>query len=270
MTGIMPGKPVVSVKDLTVRRGGREVVRAEEISVRPGEILAVIGPNGAGKSSLLQALAWLIPAGFAEYRFGGETFGHGRRLGAREILDLRRRMAVVFQEPLLLEGTVLGNAALGLRLRGRSPAEAEGAARVWLERLGVAGLAERPSRHLSHGEAQRVSLARALALEPEAIFLDEPFASLDSVTRLALVRDLKPVLRESGAAVILVTHDFSEVVMLADRVAAVEEGRLCPLGSLAGLNSSLASPKLREMFQAAQQSAAALINCLTRSEDLTT
>lgn len=252
-------EPQLRVADLSVFRGRREVARAAELAVTPGEILAVIGPNGAGKSSLLQAIAWLIPARFAEYRFGGEAVGAKARLGDRDVLAIRRRLAVVFQEPLLLGGTVLDNTALGLKLRGCKTAAAEAASREWLGRLGVEHLQTRSACQLSHGEAQRVSLARALALAPEALFLDEPFGSLDSVTRMNLLRDLKPLLKSSGAAVLLVTHDFTEVVLLADRVAAMEEGRLYPAVTVSELIARPPSAKLAEMTEAATFGAAALL-----------
>lgn len=252
-------EPVLSVTNLVARRAGREVARAGEISVRSGEVLAVVGPNGAGKSTLLQALSWLIPADFDEYRFAGEAISPGRRPEDREALAARRRMAVVFQEPLLLRGTVLENASMGLKLRGKNSGQAEADARGWLERLGVAHLEARPARQLSHGEAQRVSLARALVLRPEALFLDEPFAALDSVTRMNLMRDLKPLLKTSGAAVVFVTHDFSEVVLLADRVAAMEGGRMYPPSTPAEIYASPPSPKLAGILEAARVSAAALL-----------
>jgi tungstate transport system ATP-binding protein len=154
-------------------------------------------------------------------------------------LAYRRRTALLFQE-LLLDTTVFGNVALGLRLRG-VPARAV-AARVdaWLERLGIAHLACRAARTLSGGEARRVSLARAFVLEPEALFLDEPFAALDPPMRAAFVRDVARLLDERRPATVLVTHDCAEAATLADRVAVLLDGALAELGPT---NVVLASPR---------------------------
>lgn len=217
--------PMLAAYGLRVFREGRPVLEVPELEVAEGEVLAVIGPNGAGKSTLLQALALLLPAEM-EYHFAGR-----RARLPREALALRRQMAVVFQEPLLLDATVLDNVALPLRLRGVPRREAVRRAALWLERLGVAGLAGRHGRHLSGGEARRVNLARALVAEPRVLFLDEPLASLDVITRGDLLRDLRPLLRSAGVTALFVTHDFTEIPAVADRVAVLRQGRLAQVGT---------------------------------------
>jgi tungstate transport system ATP-binding protein len=153
-------------------------------------------------------------------------------------------MAMVFQEPLLADTTVAANVGLGLRFRGiRGPAAAARVQR-WLARFGVAGLAERPARTLSGGEAQRVALARALVLEPEVLLLDEPFASLDAPTRTALITDLGAVLRHDRVATVLVTHDRGEAQALADRVAVLMGGRVRQLGDTATVFQAPASEEV--------------------------
>jgi molybdopterin-binding protein len=141
-------------------------------------------------------------------------------------LAYRRRIGVVFQRPLLLDRSVLENAALGLALRGVPRREREQRAHQTLGRLGIGALADRAATRISGGEAQRVSIARALAPSPELLFLDEPFAGLDAPTRDRLIADLARVLREDGVATILVTHDRDEALTLADRVAVVMDGRV--------------------------------------------
>jgi len=138
-------------------------------------------------------------------------------------------MASVFQEPLLCDTTVLRNARLGLALRGVPDAEADRRVRPWLERLGIAPLAGRSARTLSGGEAQRTSLARAFAVEPEVLLLDEPFSGLDPSAREALLGDLEGILRETGTTTILVTHDRDEALRLGDRVAVMMGGRILQL-----------------------------------------
>ena len=201
--------------ELVVRRGGREVARVEQLTVVAGETLALLGPNGAGKSSLALALAGLLP-------FEGTLRHHGLPIGPA----YRRRVAMVFQRPLLLDRSVRDNVALGLSLRGVPRIPRNQRADAELSRLGVAHLADRSALGLSGGEAQRVSLGRALALDPELLFLDEPFAALDAPTREALQSDLGRALRGSGTTTILVTHDRDEALSLADRVAVLVAGRL--------------------------------------------
>lgn len=212
---------ILAARDLRVSRGGREVVRLDALAIEEGETLAVLGPNGAGKTSLLLGLAALLPT------TGELRFRDGR---VDDALAFRRRVAVVFQRPLLLDRSVRENAELGLVLRGIPPAERRRVAGAALARLGVAHLADRPALGLSGGEAQRVSIARALATAPELLFLDEPFAALDAPTREGLVADLARLLREERVTAVLVTHDRDEALSLADRIAILLAGRVRQLG----------------------------------------
>jgi molybdopterin-binding protein len=139
-------------------------------------------------------------------------------------------MAVVLQEPLATAGDVTANVGLGLRLHHVPRAERERRTRLWLERTGIAHLARRRARSLSGGEQRRVSLARALALEPLVLFMDEPFAAVDAPSRHALLADLPGWLRAAGCAAVLVTHDREEALHLADRVAVLFDGRIRQLG----------------------------------------
>jgi tungstate transport system ATP-binding protein len=217
--------PMLAAENLRVHRGRRLIVDVPAFAVQEGEVLSVIGPNGSGKSTLLQALALLIPAEMS-YRFAGRAVQL-----PQETLALRREMAVVFQRPLLVDGTVADNVALGLRFRHVAEAEIRQRIPEALERFGVAHLAGRHARALSGGEAQRVSLARALALKPRVLFLDEPFASLDVLTRASILQDLRRVLRDGGMTALFVTHDFSEIPALADRVAVLMNGRVVQTGT---------------------------------------
>lgn len=244
---------MLDVTGLRLVRGGRTVLEIPRLQVERGEVLALAGPNGAGKSSLLLAVALLLPATFDGYRFAGEVVNP-----AAQALEIRRQMAVVLQEPLLLDGTALQNAASGLRLRGMGRREAEARAAAWLDRLGVGGLARRHARALSGGEAQRVSLARALTMTPRLLLLDEPFAPLDVLTRADLLRELRPMLRETGTTAILVTHDVTEIAHLADRLAVLEAGQLAQLGTPQGVLAAPATPLVRQMAGIARQTAAAL------------
>ncbi|RMF29886.1 MAG: ABC transporter ATP-binding protein, partial [Chloroflexi bacterium] len=211
--------PILSLRDVVVVYGGRSVLDVPALDVRLGEVLAVIGPNGAGKSTLLQVMAGLRSPGAGVLRFQGQV-------GRAGDLGYRRRIALVLQEPTLLDASVLTNVTLGLRFRRRPRRKAVEQAVAWLERLGVAHLAHRSARTLSGGEAQRVSLARALVLEPELLLLDEPFSALDAPTRMALLDDLQDLLRETRTTTVFVTHDQDEALRLGDRIAVLLEGRL--------------------------------------------
>jgi molybdopterin-binding protein len=226
-----PVEPRLELRDVVVRRGDRETLRLNRLSVSAGEVLAVIGPNGAGKSTLLQVAGLLLRPSEGQVIFAGVPVG-------RDTLPYRRRIAVAMQEAMLLEGSVLENAALGLKLRGVGRREREQRALHWLQRFGVDGLASRQAGKVSGGEAQRVSLARAFAIDPDLLLLDEPFSGLDEPTRQALLDDLGAVLSETGLAAILVTHDRDEAMQLGDSIAVVLQGRLRQWGPAAEVFSA--------------------------------
>ena len=214
----------VALRDVVIRRSGVEVLRVPELDVREGEVLAVLGANGAGKSTLLQTLALL------ERPTEGSVLLDGLPVLGRE-LSLRRKMAMVFQESMLLDRSVEANVALGLSLRGVGRKSQAARVAQWLSRLGIAALAKRSGRTLSGGEAQRTSLARAFVLEPEVLFLDEPFSSLDQPTRESLLEELVRILDETMVTTVLVTHDRREAIQLAHRIGVMAEGRLLQLGT---------------------------------------
>ncbi len=212
--------PVLAVRGLRVRYTEAWALEVDALDVRAGEVLAVMGPNGSGKSTLLRAL------GLLERPQAGEVRFHDAAIDAARALAARRRMATVFQEPLLADMTVAANVALGLRFRSVNGAAAAARVDRWLERFGIGGLRERRARTLSGGEAQRVALARALVLEPEVLLLDEPFGGLDQPTRDGLVPLLGAILRADRVTTVLVTHERGEAQALADRVAVLIGGRL--------------------------------------------
>ena len=144
----------VTLRNLLVKRGGRVVLEAQELSVRKGEVLAIIGPNGAGKSTLLLTLARLLKPE------RGEIWFNGQPASAESDLAYRRRIALVLQDPLLFDTSVYENVALGLHFRGAPKSEIRPKVEAWLERLGIPHLSKRRANELSGGEGQRVSLAR--------------------------------------------------------------------------------------------------------------
>jgi len=216
---------ILEISNLTVVRGGVRVLDIPSMELRENEVLALIGPNGSGKSTLLLTMACLIPLTTGEIRCRGELITAGR-----SVLAYRRRLAMVFQEPLLFDATVYENVAAGLKIRGMSRGDVKKRVMSTLELFNMEHMADRSARKISGGEAQRTSLARAFALEPEMIFLDEPFSALDPPTRLALTEDLERILDETNTAAIMATHDQLEALRLSDRVAVVNRGRIVQSG----------------------------------------
>ncbi len=217
---------ILHVRNLRVVRAGATILDISELTVRAGEVLSLIGPNGAGKTTLLQSL------GFLHKHFEGEVLFRDRVIGKDyEIFDYRRRIAMVFQEPLLFDTTVFKNVASGLKFRGVNKKDIERRVGENLERFGISHLRDRSARTLSGGEAQRTSLARAFATRPEILFLDEPFASLDPPTRESLTHDLERILRESKTTTISATHDRNEALRLSDRIAFMSDGVIRQLGT---------------------------------------
>ena len=218
-------EPLLRATGLTVRRDGREVVRDVDLELRPGEIVALLGPNGAGKSTLLDALAGVLdPAGGTIERNG--------------------RVAVALQAPDLARRTVLANLVLAQAWWGVTRGDRVPRARAALERIGAAHLAARPAAALSGGERRRVHLARVMALAPDVLMLDEPFAGLDAAIRAGLLADAIPALRGADRATLVVVHDRAEAWAIADRLLILIDGRLVADGAPRDLLRSPPTPQV--------------------------
>lgn len=212
--------------DGVVRRGSFEL--ALQVAVGPGEVLGVLGPNGAGKSTLLRAVAGLEVMESGTITVAGRVWQDDTRVLPPE----QRAAGVVFQDYRLFPHLdVLDNVAFAGRASGVRRGAARAAAAAWLDRLGLAELARRRPAQLSGGQSQRVALARALAREPDVLLLDEPMAALDAGARLEVRSFLRTHLGQFGGPVVLVTHDPLEAMVLADRLAVVEGGRLVQQGT---------------------------------------
>ncbi len=208
-----------------ISRENRIILDIDRLDIHEGEVLAIIGPNGAGKTTLLLTLDRLIKPD------SGQLYFQGIPVETIDELKYRRMIGLVMQDPLLLDMNVLDNVMSGLRFRRMARYEIEKRAKQWLQQLGITHLKDRPARRLSGGEAQRVSLARAFALHPKLVLLDEPFAALDTPTRIRLLKDLKSLLASTGVSAVFITHDQDEALMLGERVAVLLDGRLRQQGS---------------------------------------
>ena len=213
-----------------MRRGIGSFELDVDLTVEAGEVVAVLGPNGAGKTSILRGLAGLLPLDEGRIALDGVVL---EEPAAGVYLPSERRpIGMVFQDYLLFPHlTVLENVAFGLRSRGTPKPAAIATAHQWLERVGLAGEAERKPGSLSGGQAQRVGLARALATNPALLLLDEPMAALDASTRVELRRDLRRHLESFRGVRLLVTHDPVEAMAMADRLVILEHGRVLQSGT---------------------------------------
>jgi sulfonate transport system ATP-binding protein len=195
--------PVVSVRGLSRTFGENQILKSLDLDLAPGEFVALLGRSGSGKTTLLRTLAGLDPVTEGEVRTPD-------------------RKAVVFQEARLLPWRrIVDNVTLGLR-----EGDAARRATVALEEVGLGHRLQAWPHTLSGGEAQRAALARALVREPELLLLDEPFASLDALTRLRMQALVQGLWRKHGCAVLMVSHDVDEALLLADRVVVLEAGRI--------------------------------------------
>ncbi|MEQ5819730.1 ABC transporter ATP-binding protein [Halomonas sp. SCS19] len=198
---------VLKAHDLALGFGGQRVLEHVDLRLAPREFIAIVGASGVGKSTLLRALCGLLPA------VAGERWlDESPRDGARP-------WSMVFQAPRLFPWRrIRANVALGLEGLGLSRDERQRRALAPLELVGLGDMAERFPSTLSGGQQQRVGIARALAVKPRVLFMDEPFSALDAITRRRLQNELIDLRQRTEAAIVFVTHDIEEAVLLADRV----------------------------------------------------
>lgn len=201
-------KPLFRLHEVGVRLGSVQALQALSLSIAPGERVALVGANGSGKSTLLRCLHGLLPPSEGQAQ-----------------LPSRRSMAMVFQRPFLLRASCRTNVALGLWLAGRPWRQARTLAALALERVGLAALAGRPAQCLSGGQQQRLALARAWALAPQVLLLDEPTASLDPAAKKE-VEQLMDEFAATGMTLVFASHNLGQVKRLSSRVLYLEGGRL--------------------------------------------
>jgi tungstate transport system ATP-binding protein len=204
--------PVGEARELCYRVGDRSLIDGINLSLSRQTLTVVMGPNGAGKSLLLRLLHGLLAP------TSGRVLWDGRPLND----ELRRRQAMVFQRPVLLRRSVAANVRFVLKLRGSAAPERT---LDILREVGLAAQADQPARLLSGGEQQRLSLARALALEPQVLFLDEPTASLDPASTAA-IEAIVTRAHQRGTKIIFVTHDLGQARRLAQDVIFLNQGRV--------------------------------------------
>jgi len=216
---------LLEARALTAERAGTPVVHGVDLVLRRGDVLAVLGPNGAGKSTLLAALAGLIPPA------GGTIDRHGR-------------VAAALQAPALAGRTARANVEAALGWWGVPRRARRERALAALGSMGALHLQDRPAAGLSGGEARRVHLARAIALQPDVLLLDEPFAGLDAPTRADLLDDATAALVDERRATVVVVHDRAEAWALADHVLILLDGRPSAHGPVRAVLDAPPSPEV--------------------------
>lgn len=218
----MKDKPILRANNVHKAFNNINALRGANLEIAPGELLAIMGPSGSGKSTLLHCLAGIITADTGKVWFNDTDLAE---LSEEDRTKLRReQFGFVFQfGQLVPELTAIENVTLPLLLAGQNRSQAFAAARPWFERLGVAGLEQRRAGEISGGQAQRIALARALALKPQILFADEPTGALDTLAGEKVMELLVDAIRQEGTTVVLVTHD-ARVAAYADREVIVRDG----------------------------------------------
>jgi len=213
----------LKIKSVLRRFGVVAAVDRVSLEVGDGEFMALLGPSGCGKTTLLRLIAGFEVPDAGTIEIGGEVVAEAGRAVAPE----RRNLGMVFQSYALWPHlSVFGNVAYGLKVKGLKRKDLRDKVEAALELVDLNGYESRGINQLSGGQRQRVALARCLALDPRLVLLDEPLANLDAHLRETMQNELRRIQKQSGATFVFVTHDQSEAMSLADRIAVMDAGRI--------------------------------------------
>ncbi|WP_042353926.1 ATP-binding cassette domain-containing protein [Bacillus rubiinfantis] len=212
---------LMELENITYGVQNKQILNISNLQIQEGESLGIMGPNGAGKSTLLKLLACL------ERPTSGSIAYKGKKLTTAHVpLELRRKFSIALQQSLLLDGSVFYNIALGLTIRNIPKPLIKKKVSKWLELFAISHLAKKNALYLSGGEAQRVNLARAMIVEPEILFLDEPFSALDFPTKIKLMEDFKEIIAKTNTTAVFVSHDLMEIHYLTEKLAIIVDGEV--------------------------------------------
>ncbi|MBV9241790.1 MAG: ATP-binding cassette domain-containing protein [Acidobacteria bacterium] len=214
---------IVEFRQVSYSAGGNSIIDGLSFEVRRGEILVLLGESGCGKTTTLKLINSLLEP------TDGEVLVESKRTTEWDAISLRRRIGYVLQDGGLFPHlTIRDNAALVLSITGSEPGGTRKRANEMLELVGLdpAKFGDRFPHELSGGQRQRVGVARALAADPDLLLLDEPFGALDALTRTRLQREFAKLVRDLGKTAVFVTHDLPEAMLLADRIALMDKGRI--------------------------------------------
>ena len=237
---------MIALQGVTKSFGGGDLaVRSLDLEVRKGELLALVGGSGSGKTTTLKMINRMIEP------TSGRIFLNGQDISRQDPVQLRRGIGYVFQSiGLFPHMTVAQNVAVVPELLGWEPRDIQQRTSELLQLVGlsVQEHGARSPRQLSGGQQQRVGVARALAARPEVLLMDEPFGALDPLTRDQLQGEFLKLQRELGLTVVLVTHDMTEALLLADRIAVLQDGQLVGLGTPTELLTAPQSDYVRSIM----------------------
>lgn len=241
-----PAAPIISVADLRVRYGEREVLHGITFDVRAGETLVVIGGSGSGKSTLLRTLVGLEKPSSGEVRIKGVDIA---RASGRERDTLRKRMGLAFQGGALIGSLTVGE-NIALPLLEHTALEAstiEVMVRIKLEQVGLSGFEHFSPSQLSGGMKKRAAFARAMALDPEILFFDEPSAGLDPITAAGIDELILSLKKAYSLTMVVVTHELASAFLIADRIVLIDRGNIAAMGPVDEVRNSQ-HPRVRQFL----------------------
>lgn len=233
--------PRIEVQNISKEYSGRYVLRDLCFTCQDGEIFVIVGPNGAGKTTLLRILNLLEEPTSGKVLYNGESIDYSKR----DKVALRRKMGMVFQQTVLFNMSVFDNVAYPLRVRKIDKRDIEQRVRAALKLVRLDEFQSKNALALSGGEAQRVAIAQALAAEPELLLLDEPTANLDPRNISIVEEALNQINREMGTTIIMTTHNITQAVSLAHRIAFLNQGRMELVG---GFQEVFRAPSFIESY----------------------
>ncbi|GLQ37610.1 ABC transporter ATP-binding protein [Rhizobium albus] len=224
----------VSGHNLKIERSGRLLLGVEQIVFGGDAVTAILGPNGAGKSMLIKTLAGLQKPDRGDVSWNGSTPSR----------DGYRKVGMLLQHPVLFRRSAIANVIYALKQAGQGTRDAQALAHEALDQAGLSAIADTSARLLSGGEKQRLAMARALALKPEILFLDEPTASLDPASTLR-IEEMIGAAAKVGTIIVLVTHDMAQARRLSERVLLMHRGRIIEAGRTADFFDRPNTPEAR-------------------------
>ncbi|MFW9788912.1 MAG: ABC transporter ATP-binding protein [Candidatus Thorarchaeota archaeon] len=217
---------IIQLENVSVSYGSVKALDRVTFSINEGEMFSIIGPNGAGKTTALRVIAGLLKPS------EGSLLFHGNPIIEENRQDLRRQAPMVFQKPTLFNTTVFKNVAYGLRIRGYAEKQVERTVLETLELVQLTELQDRLARTLSGGEQRRASLAMAIALDTELLLVDEPTAYLDNESAEIIETTLKRLNSERTTTIVMITHNFLQAEVLANRAAILQHGKISKVGTV--------------------------------------
>lgn len=226
---------IITLDSITKTYGTETAVDGLDLTIADGEVLGVVGPSGCGKTTTLRTIAGFETPTNGSVQFDGEDVTH--------VPPENRNVGLVFQSYALFDNmSVRANVAFGLKMQGVSKRERTQRAEELLGMLGMSDLADRSPENLSGGQQQRVGLARALAIEPNVLLLDEPMTGLDAKLKDRLQREIRSLLTDLGTTVLYVTHDQKEAMTMCDRIAVMNDGTVEQVGTPAEIYEQPETP----------------------------